>query len=278
MYRFWGYLRLFRRDLLSAQPARLYRAGMAEMRTPFFRSYMYNDPALVDLVLKQRPMDFPKSERIRVGLKPLLGESVFISNGALWARQRRIIDPAFGGGRIRHIFPAMWDCGVAAVERLMPLADGRTVEIEAQNSHLAMDVIFRTLFSVSIEDKIASAAFDAFRQHQAAQPVANLSALLPWPKWFPRLHSRKASQTARTIRDLIGQLTTARAAAIANGTAPDDLSTKTMTTADPKTGQRFETEEMIGQVAIFFLAEHETSAAALSWALYLLARYPDWQD
>ena len=35
---------------------------------------------------------------------------------------------------------------------------------------------------------------------------------------------------------------------------------------------------MVDQVAIFFLAGHETSASALGWALYLLARYPDWQD
>jgi hypothetical protein len=43
----WGHLRAFRRDILSAQPARLYRAWMAEFRTPFFASYLCNDPALV---------------------------------------------------------------------------------------------------------------------------------------------------------------------------------------------------------------------------------------
>lgn len=51
-----------------------------------------------------------------------------------------------------------------------------------------------------------------------------------------------------------------------------------MTTPDPETGEVFEQEEMVDQVAIFFLAGHETSAAALAWALYLLARYPEWQD
>ena len=35
---------------------------------------------------------------------------------------------------------------------------------------------------------------------------------------------------------------------------------------------------MVDQVAIFFLAGHETSASALSWALYLLATHPEWQD
>ncbi|KAE9630107.1 cytochrome P450 [Parasedimentitalea maritima] len=274
----WTYFRQFKKDILSSQPAHLYRAWMAEMRTPFFRSYLCNDPALVDLVLKQRAQDFPKSERIRVGLKPLLGKSVFISNGETWARQRRIIDPAFEGGRIRKVFPSMWDSGVAAVQRLKPLADGSPVEIEAQTSHLAMDVIFRTLFSVPIEHEVANAAFEAFRQHQAAQPVANVAAILPLPQWFPRFHSRETRETARRIRALIGQLTQHRACAIADGTAPDDLATKIMTTPDPETGKVFETEEMIDQVAIFFLAGHETSAAALAWSLYLLARYPDWQD
>lgn len=273
-----AYFKLFKKDILSAQPAHLYRAWMAEMRTPFFRSYLCNDPELVDLVLKKRPLDFPKSERIRVGLKPLLGESVFISNGALWAHQRRIIDPAFEGGRLRTVFPAMWDSGVAAVERLRPLADGSPVEIEGQTSHVAMDVIFRTLFSVPVEHETANAAFEAFRAHQAAQPVANIAAMLPFPRWFPRFHSRETRKTARAIRDLIGQLTRDRARAIANGSAPDDLATKIMTTPDPETGQVFETEEMIDQVAIFFLAGHETSAAALAWSLYLLARYPDWQE
>ena len=51
-----------------------------------------------------------------------------------------------------------------------------------------------------------------------------------------------------------------------------------MTTADPETGARFDTEEMVDQVAIFFLAGHETSASALAWALYLLAAFPEVQD
>ena len=96
----WRYVKLFRRDLLSAQPAKLYRAWMAEFKTPFFRSYLVNQPELVDLVLKRRPRDFPKSNRVSEGLRPLLGNSVFLTNGAEWERQRRIIDPAFEGGGV----------------------------------------------------------------------------------------------------------------------------------------------------------------------------------
>ena len=274
----WRYFQMFRRDILSAQPARLYRAWMAEFRTPFFRSYMCNDPALVDLVLKDRPADFPKSDRVAEGLRPLLGNSVFVTNGAVWERQRRIIDPAFEGGRLRDTFPAIWAAGQGMVARLAARADGQPVEMELETSHAAADVIFRTLFSIPIEDQVAGAVFHEFRAHQQAQPVVNLGALLPLPRWVPRFHRRDTRATAARIRGLITRLTTARAAQIAAGTAPDDLATKIMTLPDPETGRRFDTAEMVDQVAIFFLAGHETSASALAWSLYLLATHPDWQD
>jgi cytochrome P450 len=270
----WRYVRLFRADILSAQPARLYRAWMAEFRTPFFRSYLCNDPKLIDRVLKERPDDFPKSGRIGEGLRPLLGNSVFVTNGDVWRRQRRIIDPAFEGGRLRDTFPAMWAAGQAAVAR-MP---GGMVEVEAEMSHAAADVIFRTLFSIPIEHDIASQVFSEFRSYQRTQPILNLAAFLPLPRWFPRLHRRATKRSAAVIRGLIARLTEGRAAAIAAGTAPDDLATKIMVTADPLTGERFTTDEMVDQVAIFFLAGHETSASALAWALYLLALFPDVQE
>jgi len=272
----WRYLRLFRRDILSAQPARLYRAWMAEFRTPFFRSYLANDPALVKRVLKDRPDDFPKSDRIGAGLRPLLGDSVFLTNGAAWKRQRRIIDPAFDGGRLRDTFPAMWAAGEAAVARY-GRHDG-PVDIEPETSHAAADVIFRTLFSIPIEHEIATRVFEEFRAHQRSQPILNLAAFIPGPRWMPRFFRRDTRATARIIRRLITDLTADRMARIAAGTAPDDLATKIMTTADPVTGDTFSTDEMVDQVAIFFLAGHETSASALAWALYLLATHPDWQD
>ncbi|MDG2341188.1 MAG: cytochrome P450 [Paracoccaceae bacterium] len=271
----WRYMRLFRQDLLSAQPARLYRAWMAEFRTPFFRSFMINQPELIDLVLKERPMDFPKSERISEGLRPLLGQSVFVTNGEVWQRQRRIIDPAFEGGRLKATYSAMYDAARAAVAR-MP--GGDKIEIEELCSHAAADVIFRTLFSIPIEHDIARDVFHAFKDHQRAQPILNLAAFVPLPKWMPRFHSKKTRLTAAKIRSLIAQLVDERRLAIKDGSAPDDLATKIMTTPDPETGKLFEVDEMVDQVAIFFLAGHETSASALAWSLYLLATNPSWQD
>jgi cytochrome P450 len=270
----WGHLRAFRQDILSAQPARLYRAWMAEFRTPFFRSYLCNDPDLVRRVLDERPGDFPKSDRVTEGLRPLLGRSVFVTNGEEWLHQRRIIDPAFEGGRVKDSFPAIWAAAEAAVAR-MGLGE---VEIELAASHAAADVIFRTLFSIPIEDRVAQAVFHEFRAYQRSAPILNLGAFLPLPGWFPRLHRGATRRSAKAIRGLIEGLTAARAAAIAEGRAPVDLATKIMTTPDPVTGVPFGTAEMVDQVAIFFLAGHETSASALAWALYLLATHPEVQE
>lgn len=269
-----GLMRGFRRDLLSALPERLYRAWMAEFRTPMIHSFFCNDPALIRLILQERPGDFPKSNRMREGLAPLLGNGVFISNGEDWARQRRIIDPAFEGGRLRHSHAAILDAARAAAARL---ASGE-VDVEPHSAHAAADVIFRTLFSLPIEDAVAAQVFRAFRAHQEAQPLVNLAALLPLPRWLPRPHSRRTRATAGRIRGLIQTLVADRIEAIRQGRAPQDLATKIMTTPDPETGQCFSQAEMVDQVAVMFLAGHETSASVLGWALWLLAAHPEWQD
>src|SRR6056297_3270204 len=252
-----GYLRLFRRDILSAQPEKLYRAKMAEFRAPFLRSVLVNTPELVREVLIERPGDFPKSSRVIAGLRRLLGNSVFVTNGESWAHQRRIVEQCFGA-------PAMLEAGSAAADRL---PDGET-DVEPHASRAAADVIFRTLFSIPIDEPTATATYDAFRAYARSQPLLTPRALLPF---LPAFHRRRTRAAAAEVRRLIGRLVSDRAAAIAAGNAPSDLSTRLMTATDPKTGEPLSEADALDQVAIFFLAGHETSAAALSWALWLVA-------
>ncbi len=265
------HIKLFRKDIFASQPAKLYRAWMAEFRLPFFKSYFINDPDLVDQVLNRDPDNFPKSAIIKGALYSLLGDSVFVTNGETWKRQRRIIDPAFEGGRLRDVFPSMLEAGQAAVGRLQPLAEAGPVEVEEQASQMAADVIFRTLFSIPITDDVAKQVFAKFRDYQRTQPLLNIASFLKIPQWIPKLQGRRTRQTSADIRALLTRLTNDRAALIKAGSAPDDLATKIMTMKDPVTGKSFSPDEMVDQVAIFFLAGHETSASALAWTLYLLA-------
>ncbi len=184
------------------------------------------------------------------GLRPLLGNSVFLTNGAEWQRQRRIINPAFEGGRLRDTFAPMRAAAQAMVARLHRAETA--VEIEEMANFGAADVIFRTLFSVPIEDQTASEVFREFRTFQRSQPILNLAAFLPLPRWFPRFYRAKTRSLARRLHGPIEQLVAARLREITDGTAPDDLATKIMTQSDPITGSKFDLQEMVDQVAIFF--------------------------
>lgn len=270
--------RLARGNLFAALRGSLYRAQMAEVKTPFRDAYLANQPELVRTALIDRPEDFPKAEVIRRTLRDLLGDSVFVTNGALWRRQRRIIDPAFEGGRLKDAYPSVRAAAEASVRRLDVRAGGDAVEMEFECSHAAADVIFRTLFSEPIETEAAQAVFHAFRRYQRSAPVMSILDIVDAPRWIPRTGRRAARREGRAIRSLLKGFVDRRARELEAGDAPDDLATKIMTARDPETGDGFDAAEMLDQVAIFFLAGHETSASALAWALYLLALDQPSQD
>ena len=268
----WQRLKLFRRDMFRSQPEKLYTARMAQISTPLYDSVLINEPDIIRAVLEERAEDFPKAGLIGDTLRPLLGQSVFVTNGEQWAQQRRLIDPAFAAGRLKETFPAMAVAVDAAVDRL----DSGPREMEFETAHLAADIIFRTLFSKPIEEPDAAAVFSAFQDYQRAQPLLSPLDLVRAPAWVPRKRPGKAA--AGKLRSLLHKLVADRADQIAQQSAPDDLATKIMTATDPETGANFTTEEMVDQVAIFFLAGHETSASALSWGLYCLACDPEAQE
>ena len=172
-----------------------------------------------------------------------------------------------------------------AVERMRAAADAAILrleegvrDIEFDTAHLAADVIFRTLFSMPITEARAEAVFAAFQSYQRMQPLLSPAALLGLWRFWPKRAGRRGARQAAIIRELLGSLVAERAKAISAGTAPNDLATQIMTCMDPETGKGLDQQGMIDQVAIFFLAGHETSASALAWTLYLLAMFPDWQD
>ena len=127
-------------------------------------------------------MDFPKSDRIGVDLRPLLDDWVFLTNGAEWQRQRRSIEPASQNIGIRQAFPALRAAGLQAVARLHQHAGLKTpVEIEAETSHAAANVIFLTLFSLPITDQVAAQVFEQFKIYQRSRPLNNIAYFLKSP-------------------------------------------------------------------------------------------------
>lgn len=267
-----------RGNILSAMNARMYRGWMGRVSLGLHRSFFVNQPDLVRRIFAERPDDFPKHAVVARGLGSLLGNSIFVTNGETWRRQRRMIDPAFAGGRLREAFPPMWAAAETMLTRLDPMADGRSQAVDAEMSRFAADVIFRTLFSQPISSGAAGLVFDALARYQRAAPFVSLRYVIGapgfWRRWFPS----EVERAGADIRALLTPLVAARRAEIADGRAPDDLCTALIQARDPDTGAAFDDEELVAQIASFFLAGHETSASALAWALYLIANDPPVQD
>jgi cytochrome P450 len=59
---------------------------------------------------------------------------------------------------------------------------------------------------------------------------------------------------------------------------PQDILDSLLDARDDATGQGFDEQELLDQVAMLFLAGHETSASAMAWSLHLLSHSPDIQN
>ena len=266
-------------NILAALNDRFFNGWVGRSKYLGHESFCVNDPEVIRRVLVEKAADYPKSEVLRRALKPLLGESVFITNGEVWARQRRMIDPAFAGGKVRKSFEDMRAAAVDCADRLAAQTDGTPRRLDPEMTYVTADVIFRTLFSVPIAAEDAQRVYHAFQAYQEEAPLVSLRSLFGFWRHFPKSpRTRRLEAAGREIRALLLKFVTRRSAEIRAGTAPDDLATAIMTTRDPVAGDLFSDEEMLDQVMIFFLAGHETSASALSWALYLLARDTATQD
>jgi hypothetical protein len=150
-------------------------------------------------------------------------------------------------------------------------------DIEPAMSHAAADVIFRTLFSIPIEDEIATEVYREFRAYQRSQPILNLRAFLPLPRWMPRGHRADlAGGAAHPGAD--HRADRRRVAEIAAGTAPDDLATKILTARDPETGDGAfgGGDGRPGRDLLSRGARDERQRAELD--ALPLARYPEWQE
>jgi cytochrome P450 len=246
--------------------------------------WMVRSPELIRRVLVSEAERFPKSMLMDDMLRALTGYSIFISNGEAWRRHRRLMDPAFETARIKDVFPMMVQAADACIERLEAAAAGalgeaRTVRIDLEMTHYAADIIFRTIFSEPLPSKDAKRFFGAFEVFQKIAYAHGMLRLAKVPTQLSPGHWR-AVWAARVIRDILRRPLTRRLKAERAGkaTPQTDILATLLRTKDPEGGPGFDDAELLDQIAMLFLAGHETSATAMAWSLYLLAHAPDAQE
>lgn len=261
------------RDLLSLLPDKAYD----EMITPLGRSrrgiLIVNEPSLVVKILADSEGIFPKNDLMVGALAPLVGDSIFVSDGERWRRQRRMIDPAFSHMRINRAFDSM----AAAIDdyemRLDASAETRAgFSLDAAMSHLTADIICRTIFSRTLESQMARDVFDSFLVFERSVANVNLGSLLFGKPWAKVRQPEPVLDACRRIRTHIGAMLEPRR----NPQAPafDDIAAAIIASVDSETGERFSEEELIDQLGVFFLAGHETTASVLTWCFAIIAEMP----
>jgi cytochrome P450 len=260
-------------DLLGLLPQGLYRRDQFRFPLDGRDVCLINDPAGIRQVLVTEEVNFPKSDLMIAALKPLLGEGILISNGPVWQRQRAMMEPTFQQMRVRHQFPVMAATVADFVQRLEALGPGAEINLDAEISLFALDVIFRTIFSRPIEPDEAREIFQAFTLYQdhAPQFEALTSLFVPG--------SRGGDVSAQSL-DAIGERIRAFVERRINSAATDGdgILQALMASRDPASGEGFGRTELVDQITVLFLAGHETSASSLAWCIFLLSQQPGLAD
>jgi len=229
------------------------------------RLLLVNEPQAVRRVLVEEVEQFPKHPFTFWVLEPLIGRGVFSVNGEEWRGQRRLIDQALQQARLTRVFPQMQAACSDLIERLGPQADGRDVDMQTTMTLVTADVIVRTITSVPLAAAEAEQVFLAFSRYQHRAAITLILRLLRIPR---ALLQGYLARHARPIRDwLDGRI----APRLASAEPHQDL---LQTLVD---SGAFSRAQLVDQVCTLFLAGHETSAAALAMAAWLLSRSPEAQ-
>lgn len=264
------------RSWLDVLFERSYSMKMGQLSQPGMKIYMVNDPSWVRRILVEKPEHYPKHQLMHRMLEPLLGNSIFTTNGEVWERQRRLIDMAFEQARLKLVFPLMNESAKDMTDRLDLVADGRSFEVDGEMTFVTADIIFRTILSESLDVATAKDIYEAFLEFQYHAQRAMMLMIYRFPPFFA---TRASKRPAQKIRAALAQIIARRYEEQARGEGDkyQDILAGLMEAKDPITGDSFSYEEMVDQVCMLFLAGHETSASALAWSLYLVSHCPDLQ-
>jgi cytochrome P450 len=261
-------------DLLALLPAAVYRSRVGRLGYSRRQLMIVNEPDEVRRVLSDADGIFPKSDLMVEALQPLIGDSIFVSSGALWQKQRAMIDPAFTMMRVHRAFPDMV-AGAAnwSAELDHRVEDQQSFSLDLAMSHLTADIICRTVFSTGFESAAARDVFEAFTLFERSVAQVEIRRLILDPAWSAIPQKPDVLEACQVIRRHLGTLLDSHLAA---GASFDDIAMAVMAARDQISGQAFSREELIDELGVLFLAGHETSASALTWAFFILAMQPDW--
>ncbi|MGH1572591.1 cytochrome P450 [Methylobacterium sp. P31] len=252
-----------RRDPLSFFEHLAHRYGdTVAFRIGPRRALFLNDPSLIERMLVAEHRDFPKISFLWRQFTAVFGQGLVTSHGPLWQRQRRLCAPAFAPARLAAYAEVMVRTTDQTLEGWRV---GEVRDLHADMMALTLRIVAKTLFGVGIETDISriEAAVHDLSREMAARMVRPI--LIPDAVPLPG-HLRYRHGLA-CIEDLATRIIRERRTA-----GGRNLLDALMDERD-ESGTPMSDHQLRDEAVTFLLAGHETTALALTWALYLLGQH-----
>jgi cytochrome P450 len=203
-------------------------------------------------------------------VRHMAGDSLFVLPNEQWRPRKRALQAVFTKQNVRSFGGHMSRAAQAFVDRWR---DGGEVDLDVECRRLTMQSLGRSVLGIDLNE---SADMIAQHMHVASSYTAD-RALRPVraPRWLPTPSRRRARAAVASMRTVSNEILHACRADPARD-AP--LVHALIAATDPETGQPISDDDISNDLLIFMLAGHDTTATALTYALWALGRHPAVQD
>ncbi|SDI17925.1 cytochrome P450 [Nonomuraea jiangxiensis] len=230
--------------------------------------YFFNHPDHAKHVLADNAANYRKGIGL-VQARRAIGDGLLTSEGELWRKQRRTIQPVFQNKRIAGQARVIAEAGAALVERLRAHEDGLPVDVAGEMTGLSLNVLGHTLLDADL------AGFETIgHSFEAVQDLAmfEMVTLGMVPLWTPLPKQRRFWRADRELRRVVEHLVADR---LARGADGDDVVSRLIVSTASETDPAVAKQRMRDELVTILLAGHETTASTLSWTFYYLDRHPE---
>lgn len=227
-------------------------------------------PEHAEYVLKTNAGNYRKSAAYR-RLGHIIGEGLITSEGDFWRRERRLSQPAYHRRRIEGLADMIVSATERMIEnRLRPATlRGEPVDMAKEMRSLTLEVVGRAMLSVDLSDEASNIdwAVNEFLSY-ADRHIRRLYSL---PPTVPTPANRRFHRATRLMDELVYGIIRDRRS---SGEDHGDLISMLLLTRDADTGEQMSDRQVRDEVMTTLVAGHETTAAALAWAFWLVSSNP----
>ncbi len=235
--------------------------------------YQVNHPDGIQRVLQENNRNYIKGDYWDV-IRQVGGNGLFTSEGPLWLRQRRLMQPGFHRQRIASFGEVMVGQTVRMLERWEKAAQTRQpVDTNREFTDLTMKIITESMFGARLDEE-TTAISDAI---SLLLEDMNFRFEIPfYPKFgVPTLRNRRALAALRVVDQVVFSIIDQRRK---SGEHKDDLLGMLMDARDEETGEAMRDRQLRDEVVTIFVAGHETTAVLMTWMFHVLAQNPEWEQ